>query len=111
MIKKNTKNFLKILFLDVLEHSKNINIEIYKKNFFPKTPSSMIKKNLQNPKINHIVALPEEFATFWYQFREDRSTNVEVVRGHTDRQTDGAYIYRYKIRSYINFYILFKVNS
>ena len=49
----------------------------------------------KNIKINHIVALPEEFATFWYQFREDRSTNVEVVRGHTDRQTDSAYIYRY----------------
>ncbi|KMQ86912.1 nuclease harbi1, partial [Lasius niger] len=36
-----------------------------------------------------IAATPEEFATFWYLFRENRSTNVEGVRGQTDRQTDG----------------------
>ena len=39
-----------------------------------------IKKNLK-------AAFPEKFATFWYQIRENRSINVEVVCGHTDRQT------------------------
>ena len=29
------------------------------------------------------VATPEEFATFWYHFRENRSINAEVVRVHT----------------------------
>jgi hypothetical protein len=44
-------------------------------------------------KKNPIAATPEEFATFWYLFREDRSTNVEGVRGQTDRQTDGRDLY------------------
>ena len=48
----------------------------------------------QKLKKNHIVIIPEKFATFWYLFRENRSTNVGGVRGHTDRQTDGAYIYK-----------------
>ena len=43
-------------------------------------------------KKNHTATTAGKFATIWYLFHENRSTNVEGVCGHIDRQTILIYI-------------------